>query len=51
MLEYYSVSFNLYGQVQLLCEEKLYDRLWELLKDTDLYTVLGYEDERIVRLK
>ena len=36
--------FNLYGQAQLLCEEKLYDRLWELLKDTDLYTVLGYED-------
>jgi hypothetical protein len=28
----------------LLCEEKLYDRLWELLKDKDLYSVLGYED-------
>lgn len=33
-----------YGQEQLLCEEKLYDRLWELLKDKDLYSVLGYED-------
>ena len=31
-------------QAQLLCEEKLYDRLWELLKDRDLFTVLGYED-------
>ena len=35
--------FNNYGQAQLLCEEKLYDRLWELLKDKDLYSVLGYE--------
>ena len=26
-----------------MCEEKLYDRLWELLKDKDLYSVLGYE--------
>ena len=33
-----------YGQAQLLCEEKLYDRLWELLKDKDLYSVLDYED-------
>ena len=36
--------FNNYGQAQLLCEEKLYDRLWELLRNTDLHTVLGYED-------
>ena len=28
----------------MLCEEKLYDRLWELLKNTDLHTILGYED-------
>ena len=33
-----------YGQARLLCEEKLYDRLWELLKDTALHSVLGYED-------
>ena len=38
------LCFNNYGQAQLLCEEKLYDRLWELLKNTDLHTVLGYED-------
>lgn len=37
-------AFAGYGQARLLCEEKLYDRLWELLKDTDLHTVLGYED-------
>lgn len=40
-------SFRLfigYGLAQLLCEEKLYDRLWELLKNTDLHTILGYED-------
>lgn len=36
--------FNAGGQAQLLCEEKLYDRLWEFLKDKDLYPVLGYED-------
>ena len=36
--------FGAGGQAQLLCEEKLYDRLWELLNDRDLYTVLGYED-------
>lgn len=36
--------FGADGQAQLLCEEKLYDRLWDLLKDKDLYTVLGYED-------
>ena len=36
--------FNGYGQARLLCEEKLYDRLWELLKDKDLHTVLSYED-------
>lgn len=36
--------FGADGQAQLLCEEKLYDRLWNLLKDKDLYTVLGYED-------
>ena len=35
--------FGVDGQAQLLCEEKLYDRLWELLKDRDLYTVLRYE--------
>ena len=38
------VCFNRYGQAQLLCEEKLYDRLWKLVKDADLHTVLGYED-------
>ena len=37
-------AFAGYGQARLLCEEKLYDRLWELLKDADLHTVLGYED-------
>ena len=36
--------FRGYGQEQLLCEEKLYDRLWELLKDKNLYSVLDYED-------
>lgn len=36
--------FDVYGQARLLCEEKLYDRLWELLKDADLYIVLNYED-------
>ena len=28
----------------MYCEEKLYDRLWELLKEKDLQMILGYED-------
>ena len=37
-------AFAGYGQARLLCEEKLYDRLWEHLKEENLFTVLGYED-------
>lgn len=37
-------SYSSIALANLYCEEKLYDRLWELLKDEGLYMVLRYED-------
>lgn len=37
-------SYSSIALADLYCEEKLYDRLWELLKDEDLYMVLRYEE-------
>ena len=37
-------SYSSLALADLYCEEKLYDRLWELLKDNNLNMILGYED-------
>ena len=32
------------GQADLFCEEKLYDRLWEVIKDQHINSIMSYED-------
>lgn len=32
------------GQADLLCEERLYDRLWKVIKDQHINSIMGYED-------
>lgn len=44
-------SYSSLALVDLYCKEMLYDRLWGILKDHSINTVMGYEDVLLLAYK